>query len=72
MKGERTMVLFSDKALVTAREEMQKLYAKLASTKPTDEWTRDDIRGLMTYLTLFDSECRHEQYRRAKEARKAR
>lgn len=66
------MKTFTDKALVTAREEMQRLYVKLASTKPTDEWTRDDIRSLMTYLTLFDGECRYEQYKREREARKTR
>ncbi len=66
------MITYSDKALKTAREEMAKLYRKLAETRPTDEWTRDDIRGLMTYLTLFDSACKSEQYRREKEARKIR
>jgi len=66
------MVQYTDKALETAREEMAKLYRKLAETKPTDEWTRDDIRSLMTYLTLFDSECRSEQYRRKREARRTR
>lgn len=65
------MTLFSDNGLKTAREEMAKLYAKLAETKPNDEWTRDDIRGLMTYITLFDNECRSEQYRRERKAREA-
>ena len=66
------MIQYTDKALATAREEMAKLYRKLAETRPTDEWTRDDIRGLMTYLTLFDSECGSEQYRRKRESRKTR
>lgn len=65
------MALFSDNGLKTMREKMAKLYRKLAETKPTDEWTLDDIGGLMTYLTLFDNECRYEQYRREKEAREA-
>lgn len=66
------MVHYTDKALETTREEMAKLYMKLAETKPTDQWTLDDIRSLMTYLMLFDSECSSEQYRRKRKARKTR
>lgn len=58
------MKQYTDKALETIQEHTARLYAKLASTKPDDDFTRDDIRECMYYIKAFQDEARTEQTRR--------
>ena len=58
------MKLYNDEALENIREETKRLYATLASTKPSDDLTRDDIRSLMYYIKEFGMMAATEQNRR--------
>lgn len=54
------MMYFTNTARVTAKEEIKKLYVKLANTAPTDQLNRDDIRSLMHCLRTMDDELSRE------------
>ena len=58
------MKLFNDKALEVAKTNVSNLYAKLANTAPTEQWTLDDIRSLMFYLEDYKDELESIQYER--------
>ena len=58
------MKMYTDEALKKIQENAAMLYAKLASTKPTDEFTRDDIRSAMYYIKAFQNMARTEETRR--------
>lgn len=60
------MKLYSDEALKNIRGETERLYAALASTKPNDDLSRDDIRSLMYYIKEFGLMAATEQNRRKK------
>ena len=62
-------MILTNKGIENARERIAELYVKLGSTTPNDEWTMDDIRGLMFCLELLDYECKREQKRRANKER---
>ena len=57
-------MMCNDEALKNIREETKRLYAALASTKPSDGLTRDDIRSLMYYIKEFGMIAAAEQNRR--------
>ena len=54
------MLFFTNKARETARENIAELYRKLASTKPTETLTLQDIESVMFYLREMDDELRRE------------
>lgn len=58
------MNMYSDEALKTIQEHTARLYAKLASTKPSEDITRDDIRELMYYIRAFKDMAHTEETRR--------
>ena len=58
------MKMYTNEALTTIQEHTANLYAKLASTKPTDDLTRDDIREIMYYIKAFQNAARTEETRR--------
>lgn len=58
------MKMYSDEALKTIQTNTANLYAKLASTKPNDDWSRDDIRSMMYYIKSFQDMARTEETRR--------
>ena len=66
------MKMYSNEALTTIQENTAKLYAKLASIKPTDDFTRDDIREAMYYIKAFQNAARTEENRRKVETIKNR
>lgn len=65
------MKLYTDMALTTIQENTAKLYAKLASIKPNDDLSREDIESLMYYIKAFGDEARTEEYRRERMKRKS-
>ena len=58
------MKMYTDEAITTIQENIGRLYAKMASVKPTDDLTRDDIRSIMYYLRAFQDMARTEETRR--------
>ena len=58
------MYTYTDKGLATIRENTARLYAKLASLKPTDGFTLEDIQNTMYYLQSFADEAKREQHKR--------
>ena len=63
------MKLYSDEALKNIKEETARLYAKMASVKPNDDLTRDDIRSIMYYIKEFQMMASTEQNRRKRLAK---
>lgn len=60
------MRMFTDAAIITAKEDAQKLFVKLANTVPDEKLTRDDIRDLMFILREYEDELDHIAYDRKK------
>ena len=58
------MKFYTDDALKTMQEKISELYIKFGGMKPTDEFSRDDIRATMYYLKAFQNACHTEQTRR--------
>ena len=58
------MKMYTDKALSTIQDNTAQLYAQMASVKPTDDLTHDDIRSIMYYLRAFQDMARTEETRR--------
>ena len=56
------MIYYNDSARKTAKEKIGNLIAKLASTKPTDDFTLEDIRETLYYLKVLDSGLDSEIY----------
>ena len=63
------MKTYTDNALKTMQEKISELYIKMAEMKPTDDFSRDDIRAIMYYLKAFQNACGEEQTRREKARR---
>ena len=59
------MKLFTNEALFTADKRTLELYHKLASLKPTDEFTLDDIEAIMFYIRDYRGELKAEYRRRS-------
>ena len=66
------MILYTDKALETAINGASKSIIKLAETKPTDDFTSEDIRNAMYYIEQFKNECLSEKHRRERNKLKER
>lgn len=66
------MILYTDKGLETAISGCSKTIIKLAETKPTDDFTSDDIRNAMYYIEQFKNECLYEKHRRERNRLKER
>ena len=64
------MILLTDKSLDRAIEESGKSIAKLASVKPTDDFTLDDINHAIFFVKRFQEECISEKHKRERERRK--
>ena len=58
------MKQYTNEALEKVEANAMELYRKLASLKPTDGFTLQDIENTMYYLKCFADEARHEQYMR--------
>lgn len=58
------MKQYTSEALKTIQENTATLYAKLASIKPNDDLTRDDIQSLMYYIKAFGDAAHTEETRR--------
>ena len=54
------MLYGNNEARQTARDEINRVYAKLANTKPTDQLTLEDISSIMYYLRTMEDELRRE------------
>ena len=54
------MLYYSNKARKTARENIADLIIKLANTKPTDQFTLQDIQSTISYLRNMDDELKSE------------
>ena len=54
------MLYYSNKARKTARGKIADLIIKLACTKPTDQFTLQDIRDTISYLQNMDDELKRE------------
>lgn len=55
---------YTDSALDAIQNNTAKLYAKLASVRPSDDLTRDDIRELMFCVEALRKEAKAEEHRR--------
>ena len=58
------MILYTDKSLDNAIEEAGKSIVKLASTKPTDDLSLQDISNAIFFIKRFREECISEKHRR--------
>jgi hypothetical protein len=54
------MLYYTNKARQTARECIANLIIKLAHTKPTDQFTLQDIESTIMYLQNMDGELKRE------------
>lgn len=54
------MLFFTNEARKNAKEEISKLYVKLAETTPTDEWRLQDIESVMFYLREMKDELERQ------------
>lgn len=54
------MMYGNNEARETAREEIRRVYVKLANTKPSDDLTYDDIMSIMYYLKKMENELATE------------
>ena len=54
------MLYGSNEARQTAKEEISRVYLKLANTRPNDDLTLDDIRSIMYYLQKMNNELSSE------------
>lgn len=54
------MFYYTNKARQTARENIAGLIVKLANTKPTDQFTLQDIESVIMYLKNMDGELKRE------------
>ena len=55
---------FTDDAIKTAKERTQKLIVKFGSMKPSEDFTRDEIRSTMFYLEDYFEELKSLEYDR--------
>lgn len=58
------MILYTDPTLDKAIEQAGNSIKKLASVKPTDEFTLNDINHAIYFITRFQEECISEKHRR--------
>ena len=54
------MLYYTQKARKTARDNIAELIVKLANTKPTDQFTLQDIRSTISYLKNMDEALKWE------------
>ena len=66
------MILYTDKTLDKAIEQSGKSIVKLASVKPTDGFTLQDIDNAIFFIKRFQEECISEKHRRERERAKER
>ena len=66
------MILYTDKNLDRAIEETGNTIAKLATVKPTDEFTLQDIQHTIFFVKRFQEECISEKHKRERERAKER
>lgn len=64
------MILLTDKSLDRSIEESGKTIAKLASVKPTDDFTSQDISNAIFFVKRYQEECISEKHKRERERRK--
>lgn len=66
------MILYTDSTLDKAIEKAGESYVKLASVKPTEDFTLQDISNAMFFVKRFQEECISEKHRRERERMKER
>lgn len=54
------MLYGNNEARETARNEINRVYVKLANTVPTDQLNLDDIRSIMYYLRKMENALKTE------------
>lgn len=64
------MIILSTEAINTAIKSIDKLISKLASMRPNEEFTRDDIRATISYLCQYQDELAMELKNRNKKNRR--
>lgn len=67
---EAVIILYTDSTLDKAIENAGESYVKLASVKPTEDFTLQDISNAMFLVKRFQEECISEKHRRERERRK--
>ena len=66
------MIYYSNEARQTASENISRLFAKLAETKPSEVLSQDEIEDIMYYLKTLNDEIRHEMIAEKLKQQKAR
>ena len=70
-RKEKAMRLFTDKAIIAARETAGEMFQKLVTYRPDDKLTRGDIEKLMFIVRQYDEELKSIAFNRAKARREA-
>ena len=56
------MIGYTFESVRSVRDRARERYRKLANTKPTEDFTLDDIQQTMWCLSRLIAECDHELY----------